>query len=195
SGGPYGFPEMRVFKYASKERNLFINQVDKTVEFIINYSKNKSHIPICKVVDELTSDYIIYAIMVISPIIRTHNHKMNYLMKRDLLYEISSDSDLNRNDIGITPQQNLDDKEITSQILDSYLFADPITRNLIGNIKFDFLFKHYPSYELEDLLFNFRALRQAIIDIQRYQLGVDDADMRINPAVARRSGHSLLTDI
>ncbi|EDO14706.1 hypothetical protein Kpol_381p5 [Vanderwaltozyma polyspora DSM 70294] len=195
SGSPYNFPEMRELKYASNNRNLFINPIDKTVEFIATYSKNKSNIPICKAVDELTSDYIIYAILVLSPIMRKHSHEMNYVMNRDILNEINSDSNLNPNLICFTPQQDLNDKEFTSQILESYLFVDPIRGSLIGYQKFEFLFNDYPSCQLRDLRFNFNNLRHAIIGIQRYELYVDDTGMRVGPAVVRLTGNSSLTHV
>ncbi|EDO19144.1 hypothetical protein Kpol_2000p112 [Vanderwaltozyma polyspora DSM 70294] len=120
---------------------------------------------------------------------------MNYVMNRDLLNEISSESNLNQRVIDLTPQQDLSDNEFTSQVLESYLFVDPIRGTLIDYNKFSFLSKHYPSCELEDLRFNFRALRHVIIGIKRYELSVDDTGMRIDPAVARQAGHSLSTDI
>ncbi|SMN21365.1 similar to Saccharomyces cerevisiae YRF1 Y' element ATP-dependent helicase protein (partial), partial [Maudiozyma saulgeensis] len=193
TSGPARFPELLVLKYAGNDRNIFVDPVTRTIEIHFKYAKSRSFPHLIRCLDRLTSAYLLHFILIERFMMReclTMDYKG---ASRDLFGDLSEEDKLYSIFMAKTGNTSMSDVEFPSNVLQSFLFFDPVTGGLISRKKFSKFYTLYPNIGnfTAATRLTLREMRQCIVALIRYCLPNDGIDPLFMAAKEFDAGHGL----
>ncbi|CAI4723510.1 AKH_1a_G0042850.mRNA.1.CDS.1 [Saccharomyces cerevisiae] len=188
-GGPYRFPDILILKYSGNQKNIFVDPVTRCIEILTDYSKNRQVNPTIKTLDKVTSNYLFYFIIAMKTLLRAQLGFNYDKVSRDIFGEMVGDEktfamNLTRMD------GNIEDPKIYSQeVLQSFLFLNGGTGNLINYDRFSRFLKYYPSSIRENQHLTFREMRRGIIGLTVEYVKLSAASIELINAKERLAGN------
>ncbi|CCK70277.1 uncharacterized protein KNAG_0D05400, partial [Huiozyma naganishii CBS 8797] len=194
AGGPYRFPEIQKLKYASNDRDLYADSESRCIEIHAGYSKAQILRPVTKQLDKNTSDYLLFYTMIVVPI---RNHVagpglFRRVMSRDLADEMGMRVEEHTANAADGEGCRLSDADFTTQVLNSYLFADLSCGKLLKYANFAKGARKFPVSVPQDQRLSLRDLRHGIIYFMRRHTNVGRI-VAGSDAVERLAGHTAAT--
>ncbi|CCK71069.1 uncharacterized protein KNAG_0G00100, partial [Huiozyma naganishii CBS 8797] len=192
AGGPYRFPEIQKLKYASNDRDLYADSESRCIEIHAGYSKAQILRPVTKQLDKNTSDYLLFYTMIVVPIRNHVAGRLSSVMSRDLADEMGMRVEEHTANAADGEGCRLSDAGFTTQVLNSYLFADLSCGKLLKYANFAKGARKFPVSVPQDQRLSLRDLRHGIIYFMRRHTNVGRI-VAGSDAVERLAGHTAAT--